>query len=75
MVKPKPLDQGSDATRVRHMSYRIEKAYVGWIKRLIYYSRPALSQRNGPMAYKPIASWPFSNLAIAPTMLWEQGLA
>lgn len=37
MVKPKLLDQVRDATRVRHLSYRTEKAYVSWIKRFIYF--------------------------------------
>ena len=31
-VKPKLLDQVRHATRVRHLSYRTEQAYVHWIK-------------------------------------------
>ena len=33
-VKPKLLDQVRHATRVRHLSYRTEQAYVHWIKRI-----------------------------------------
>ena len=37
MVKPKLLDQVRHATRVRHLSYRTEQAYVSWIKRFIFF--------------------------------------
>jgi integron integrase len=37
MVKPKLLDQVRHATRVRHLSYRTEQAYVHWIKRFIFF--------------------------------------
>jgi site-specific recombinase XerD len=37
MVKPKLLDRVRDAARVRHMSYRTEKAYVRWIKKFIHF--------------------------------------
>lgn len=36
-VKPKLLDQVRNATRVRHLSYRTEQAYVHWIKRFIFF--------------------------------------
>ncbi|MBC2696554.1 MAG: integron integrase [Desulfobacteraceae bacterium] len=36
-VKPKLLDQVRNATRVRHLSYRTEQAYVHWIKRFILF--------------------------------------
>ena len=35
--RPKLLDQVRDAIRARHYSYRTEEAYVGWIKRLIFF--------------------------------------
>jgi site-specific recombinase XerD len=35
--KRKLLDQVSDAIRTRHYSYRTEEAYVGWIKRFIFF--------------------------------------
>ena len=35
-VKPKLLDRVRHATRVRHLSYRTEQAYVHWIKRFIF---------------------------------------
>jgi len=35
--KPKLLDQVRAAIRTRHYSYRTEKAYVGWIKRFIFF--------------------------------------
>jgi integrase len=35
--KSKLLDQVSQAIRMRHYSYRTEKAYVHWIKRYIYF--------------------------------------
>jgi hypothetical protein len=33
----KPIDQIRDAIRLKHYSYRTEQAYVGWIKRYIYF--------------------------------------
>src|SRR5712692_1399098 len=35
--KPKLLDQVRLAIRTRHYSYMTEKAYVGWIKRFIFF--------------------------------------
>jgi Phage integrase, N-terminal SAM-like domain len=35
--KPKLLDQVRDAIRTRHYSVRTEEAYVGWIKRFIFF--------------------------------------
>jgi hypothetical protein len=36
-AKPKLLDQVREAIRTRHYSYMTEKAYVGWIKRFIFF--------------------------------------
>ena len=36
-AKPKLLDQVRQAIRTRHYSYTTEKAYVGWIKRFIFF--------------------------------------
>src|SRR5215467_9439360 len=35
--KPKLLDQVRQAIRSRHYSYMTEKAYVGWVKRFIFF--------------------------------------
>jgi integron integrase len=35
--KPKLLDQVRQAIRSRHFSYMTEKAYVGWVKRFIFF--------------------------------------
>jgi len=35
--KPRVLDRVRDAIRARHYSRRTEKAYVGWIKRYIFF--------------------------------------
>ena len=35
--KPKLLDQVRTAVRLRHYSLRTEEAYVGWIKRFIFF--------------------------------------
>ena len=35
--KPKLLDQVREAIRTRHYSLRTEEAYVGWIKRFIFF--------------------------------------
>ena len=35
--KPKLLDQVRQAIRTRHYSHMTEKAYVGWIKRFIFF--------------------------------------
>ena len=35
--KPKLLDQVRQAIRTRHYSYGTEKAYIGWIKRFIFF--------------------------------------
>lgn len=37
MVKLKLIDQVRHATRVRHLSYGTEQAYVSWIKRFIFF--------------------------------------
>ena len=37
MNKPRLLDQVRDAMRVRHYSPRTEDAYIGWIKRFIFF--------------------------------------
>ena len=37
MPKPRLLDQVRQAIRTRHYNYRTEKAYVGWIKRFIFF--------------------------------------
>ena len=34
---PRLLDQVRQAIRTRHYSYMTEKAYVGWIKRFIFF--------------------------------------
>jgi Phage integrase, N-terminal SAM-like domain len=36
--KPKLLDQVRQAIRTRHLSPRTEEAYVGWIKRFIFFN-------------------------------------
>ena len=36
-TKPKLLDQVRQAIRTRHYSYMTEKAYVGWIRRFIFF--------------------------------------
>ena len=38
-AKPKLLDQVRHAIRTRHYSYITEKAYVGWIKRFIFFHK------------------------------------
>ncbi|MBI4590075.1 MAG: phage integrase N-terminal SAM-like domain-containing protein [Candidatus Rokubacteria bacterium] len=35
--KPKLLDRGRQALRVRHLSHNTEQAYIGWIKRFIFF--------------------------------------
>ena len=37
--KPRLLDQVRQAIRTRHYSYMTEKAYVGWIKRFIFFHK------------------------------------
>ena len=37
LSKPKLLDQVRQAIRTRHYSHMTEKAYVGWIKRFIFF--------------------------------------
>src|SRR5882762_5174434 len=37
LPKPRLLDRVRDASRARHYSRRTEKAYVGWIKRYIFF--------------------------------------
>jgi integron integrase len=38
-AKPKLLDQVRQAIRSRHLSYNTEQAYVGWIKRFIFFHK------------------------------------
>jgi hypothetical protein len=44
-AKPKLLDQVRHAIRTRHYSYLTEKAYVGWIKRFIFFHKNAIRRR------------------------------
>ena len=45
--KPKLLDQVRQAIRMRHYSYRTEKAYVHWIKRYIFFHNKRHPQEMG----------------------------
>ncbi len=36
-ARPRLLDQVRDAIRTRHYSYRTEQAYIGWIKRFVFF--------------------------------------
>jgi len=35
--EPRFLDQVANACRVKHLAYRTEQAYVGWVKRFILF--------------------------------------
>jgi hypothetical protein len=43
--KPKLLDQVRQAIHARHYSYRTEKAYIHWIKRLFFSTTSATRQK------------------------------
>ena len=47
-AKPRLLDQVRDAIRTRHYSYRTEEAYVGWIKRFIFFHHKRHPAEMGP---------------------------
>jgi len=47
-AKPKLLDQVRDAIRTRHYSYRTEEAYIGWIKRFIFFHHKRHPAEMGP---------------------------
>ena len=47
--RPKLLDQVRDAIRTRHYSYRTEEAYVGWIKRFIFFHHKRHPAEMGPV--------------------------
>jgi hypothetical protein len=36
-LKPRRLDQVRQAIRARHLSHNTEQAYIGWIKRFIFF--------------------------------------
>jgi integron integrase len=44
---PRFLQQVANACRVRHLSYRTEQAYVGWVKRYILFHRKRHPQEMG----------------------------
>jgi hypothetical protein len=52
--KPKPLDQVRHAIHLRHYSYKTEKAYVGWIKRFIFFHN---KRHPAEMGEKEIAAF------------------
>src|SRR5262245_4866659 len=60
-AKPKLLDQVRHAIRTRHYSYMTEKAYVGWIKRFIFFHK---KRHPAEMAEAEIAQF-LSSLASA----------
>ena len=67
-AKPKLLDQVRQVIRTRHYSYHTEKAYVGWIKRFIFFHNkrhPAEMGEVGDAAFA--ARWmAWSSLLMAP---------
>ena len=46
--KRKLLDEVRDAIRTRHYSYRTEEAYVGWIRRFIFFHHKRHPAEMGP---------------------------
>ena len=50
-LKPKLLDQVRQAIRTRHYSYMTEKAYVGWIKRFIFFHNKRHPAEMGEAAF------------------------
>jgi len=47
--KPKLLDQVRQAIRTRHLSYNTEQAYVGWIKRFIFFHKKRHPKEMGEL--------------------------
>lgn len=47
-ARPKLLDQVREAIRTRHMSYRTEEAYAGWIRRFILFHGKRHPAELGP---------------------------
>ena len=45
--KPRLLDRVRQAIRARHYSPQTEKAYVGWIKRFIFFNEPRHPKEMG----------------------------
>ena len=63
--KPKLLDQVRQAIRTRHYSYMTEKAYVGWIKRFIFFhnNRHPAEMGEAEIAQFLSSLGPFSEIA------------
>jgi Phage integrase, N-terminal SAM-like domain len=67
MRKPKRLDQVREAIRMRHDSVRTEEAYVGWIKRFIFFhgKRHSPEMEDGTMQQGDVSTYV---LTLAPGM-------
>jgi hypothetical protein len=57
MQKPRLLDEVRSTCRVRHHSIRTEKAYIGWIKRYIYFHNKRHPKDMGAAEINAFLSW------------------
>src|SRR4029453_4215293 len=67
-AKPKLLDQVRQAIRTRHYSYMTEKAYVGWIKRFIFFHNKRHPAEMGEAEIGRFLSSLAPNLMLAPRL-------
>lgn len=72
-TKPKLLDRVRQAIRTRHYSPRTEKAYLGWIKRFIFF-HPAKRDHPAEMGETEIAQF-LSSLGPSSTEQRRKGRA
>jgi hypothetical protein len=54
--KPRLLDQVRETIRVRHYSRRTEAAYVGWIKRYIFFHGTRQPATGSPLSSKVLSA-------------------
>lgn len=60
-AKSKLLDQVRTVLRLKHLSFRTEEAYVGWIRRFIlFHDKRLLATREHPRFETFCRTWPFT---------------
>ena len=70
--KPKLLDRVRQAIRTRHLSPHTEQAYIGWIKRFIFFHGKRHPVEMGEPETQPIFHFPFEiicDLSLKPPLL------
>ena len=65
--KKRLLEQVRDKVRLKHYSLKTERAYVGWIKRYIFYHNKRHPVSMGKAEIESFLSWLAADQGVSPT--------